>query len=81
MFSNRSGRLQIWMIRPDGSDLRQVTDDAGGVAYSTWSPDGRRLAVVPRDVTKLYIVDANRPWNEQRPEVVSGFPATRTKCA
>jgi Tol biopolymer transport system component len=77
MFSNRSGRLQIWKIRPDGSDLRQVTDDAGGVAYSTWSPDSRRLAVVPRDVTKLYIVDANRPWSEQRPEVVSGFPGDR----
>jgi len=42
-FSDRTGSLQIWKIRPDGSDLQQVTKDGGGVA--AWSPDGTRLAL------------------------------------
>ncbi|MBI2403420.1 MAG: PD40 domain-containing protein [Gemmatimonadetes bacterium] len=44
MFSNRSGPLQIWKIRPDGSGLTQLTHAPGNVAYAVWSPDGRRLA-------------------------------------
>src|SRR5204862_6265512 len=43
MFSDRSKELQVWIIRADGSDLRQVTTTTSSV--SAWSPDGRRLAV------------------------------------
>jgi WD40 repeat protein len=31
-FSNRSGRLELWKIRPDGSDLQQLTE--GGAGYN-----------------------------------------------
>src|SRR5262249_49731093 len=30
-FSNRSGRNQIWVVNPDGSGLRQLTDYVEGV--------------------------------------------------
>jgi Tol biopolymer transport system component len=43
MFSDRSKQLQVWMIRPDGSELRQVTRLSSGII--AWSPDGRRMAV------------------------------------
>ena len=43
MFSDRSGTLQTWLVRADGSDLRQVTQETSSVA--AWSPDGQRLAV------------------------------------
>jgi Tol biopolymer transport system component len=43
MFSDRSNELQVWKIRVDGSDLRQVTKRPSGIA--AWSPDGRRMAV------------------------------------
>jgi Tol biopolymer transport system component/serine/threonine protein kinase len=42
-FSDRTGQLQVWVIRPDGSDSRQVTTIASSVA--AWSPDSRRMAV------------------------------------
>jgi serine/threonine protein kinase/Tol biopolymer transport system component len=44
-YSDRSGSYEIWTIRPDGSDLEQVTRDGpGALIYSVWSPDGRRFA-------------------------------------
>jgi Tol biopolymer transport system component len=44
-FSNRSGKNQIWSIRPDGSELRQLTFALGSVSsYNVWSPDGSRMA-------------------------------------
>ena len=41
------GRIGIWVIRPDGSELARISDAASGPA---WSPDGQRIAVaVPAD--------------------------------
>jgi hypothetical protein len=34
----------VWVVRPDGSDLRQVTSFADDDSSVTWSPDGRWLA-------------------------------------
>jgi Tol biopolymer transport system component len=71
-FSNRrSGKYQVWKIRPDGSDLQQVTD--GGVTYFTWSSDGRRMAGFGRIqqegvTTPVWIFDSGRPWKDQRVE-------------
>ena len=39
-FSNRTGMYQLWRIRPDGSDLQQLTDAGDDVRYPIWSPDG-----------------------------------------
>ena len=40
--SERSGQLALWTMRPDGSQVRQLT---GGVdEYPTWSPDSRQIA-------------------------------------
>ena len=42
--SNRSGISQIWLIRPDGSGLRQATDAPNGaMSFNQWSPDGSQL--------------------------------------
>ena len=63
-FSNRSGQLQLWKIRPDGSDLQQLTD-AEGVAITAWSPDGSRIAVTSVAGGKVYVFDPNPPAAEQ----------------
>ena len=34
---------QIYTVRPDGSDLRQITHVSGDAVRPDWSPDGRRL--------------------------------------
>ncbi len=50
--STRSGTMQIWRMKADGSDPEQVTDDE----YNNWfphlSPDGTRIAFItfPKEV-------------------------------
>jgi eukaryotic-like serine/threonine-protein kinase len=44
-YSNRSGNFEIWVINPDGSGLKQITDDRAEANIRTvWSPDGRFIA-------------------------------------
>ena len=43
-FSNRSGNLDIWSIKSNGSDLKQLTTHTMEDLYGTWSPDGDRIA-------------------------------------
>jgi TolB protein len=38
------GDFQIFTIRPDGKDIRQLTKVHGNEAHIAWSPDGERLA-------------------------------------
>lgn len=44
---------QIWLMRPDGGDLRVITDNADALHSSLeWSPDGKHL------LYDLYLLDA-----------------------
>ncbi|UDF02384.1 hypothetical protein [Asticcacaulis sp. AND118] len=47
--SNRSGQMQVWRIRRDGSDLQRMTDSP----YADWfphpSPDGRHVLLLSYD--------------------------------
>ena len=58
--SSRSGRMQLWRMRPDGSDQRQVTDDGFNNWFPHISPDGRWVAYlafpleVPKDDHPFY---------------------------
>jgi Tol biopolymer transport system component len=45
-YSDRSGGYEIWTIRPDGSDLVQLTRNTkGSMNFPVWSPDGSHLAI------------------------------------
>jgi Tol biopolymer transport system component len=41
--SDRDGRFELYTIRPDGTDLKRLTNVAGSNAHSSWSPDGKWL--------------------------------------
>jgi TolB protein len=38
------GDAELWMVRADGSDLVQLTDNADEDLEASWSPDGTRIA-------------------------------------
>ena len=38
-----SGDFEIFSIRPDGSDVRQLTHSKGNDAHPGWSPDGEKI--------------------------------------
>jgi len=41
IISNRSGTSQLYSMRSDGTDVRQLTSDSTGAHSANWSPDGR----------------------------------------
>ncbi len=43
--SQEAGQDDLWMVRPDGEGLHQVTKFGYDIAQLAWSPDGTRLAV------------------------------------
>ncbi len=71
--STRSGRFEIWTIRSDGSDARQVTEASppGGVSYPAWSPDAKKMSYNLPDQMG-YIIEAGKPWKEQQPQLARG---------
>jgi Tol biopolymer transport system component len=58
-FPDRNGRIafqartehgiQIFTVRPNGHDLRQITHVDGDALYPDWSPDGRQIAFALND--------------------------------
>ncbi|MES2180209.1 MAG: hypothetical protein V4550_20300 [Gemmatimonadota bacterium] len=61
--SNRSGTGQIYVMKADGSDLRQLTHVATGAHGGQWSPDGRRIVFETSDssgmVGRILIMNAD----------------------
>jgi TolB protein len=55
----RSAREQIFIVRRDGSALRQLTDDAYHNTGPDWSPDGRRVVFQSEreEGSDLFVVD------------------------
>ncbi len=67
--SERSGNLDIWIVRDDGSDLRQLTTNPERDIEPDWSPDGKQFVFASgRDdpeKTQIYVMNAD--GGNQRP--------------
>ncbi len=44
--SKRTGLPQIYIMRSDGSDVRQVTNEQDGACQPDWSPDGLKIVYI-----------------------------------
>jgi Tol biopolymer transport system component len=44
--SSRTGRMQLWRMRPDGTGQEQVTDDEFNNWFPHISPDGKWIAFI-----------------------------------
>lgn len=76
-YSDRSGKYQIWMINPDGSNLQQITfTDKNAAVAPVFSPDGKRLAFSEYDEKDQYssILDLSKSWTEQTPQKLAPMP-------
>ncbi len=51
--SRRDGDWNIYVVNNDGTELRQLTDDAAQDGLPTWSPDGEVIA---------FVSDRGGPW-------------------
>jgi WD40 repeat protein len=72
-YSNRSGRYEIWAIRPDGSGLERLTESQTGSRwFPEWSYDGTRLAISGIPTTRL--LDPARPIAEREVLALPAFP-------
>jgi Tol biopolymer transport system component len=68
-YSDRSGRYDIWAIRPDGSGLEQLTKTTGESRWlPEWSPDGKRLAITNGEHT--WLADLRKPLEERVVEML-----------
>jgi len=47
--SSRTGRMQIWRVRPDASEVQRITDSEFGDWFPHPSPDGTNLLVLSYD--------------------------------
>ena len=68
--SNRTRTYEIWTIRPDGSELRQLTETSDDANSPVWSPDGSRIAftLYPQLQSTIFRVDTS--FREQKREAL-----------
>jgi len=67
-YSDRSGRYEMWSIRPDGSGLRQLTATQGRPWwFPVGSPDGEHLVVSNELGTAIVRLDPTKPATEIQP--------------
>jgi Tol biopolymer transport system component len=48
----------LWTVADDGTNLQQITD-IGKVYSFTWSPDGKKIALLLSDDNDIYIINAD----------------------
>ncbi len=66
--------FNMWLVKPDGSNLHRLTTDGHAYRFPTWSPDGRWLAFLGRAEAShsvLYISAFDQP----KPAIIYDNPS------
>jgi len=61
------GQYDIFVIRPDGSELRRVVHNEAKESYPQWGPDGKKLAFISdrTGVGNIYVADIDGDEHEK----------------
>jgi dipeptidyl aminopeptidase/acylaminoacyl peptidase len=55
--TNKVGQMNVWRMRPDGSDYTQLTEYRFPAAAGGWSPDGEWISYATNESTNLQNLD------------------------
>jgi dipeptidyl aminopeptidase/acylaminoacyl peptidase len=69
----KGNNCQIYIVRPDGTGFRRVTDGSGDMVEPGFSPDGSQITFCGPDGTALYIINTDGTGLRQLP-VDGSFP-------
>ena len=60
--SDKSGKFQIYICKPDGSGMKQLTSEPGSVIEYDWSSDSKKVVYDSQQesVSAVYIVDVEK---------------------
>ena len=68
MFSSlAAGDYDVYTIKPDGTDLKRVTNSHGNDAHQAWSPDGQQIVLASSRLgfkDESVYTDAPQPYGE-----------------
>lgn len=62
--SARSGKNQIFVIRPDGGEAQRLTDCESAVESFAWSPDGRLIAFTAAEPAPRFMKDRKEHYGD-----------------
>ena len=55
----RSGQADIFVMRPDGTEVMPLSSEPGHAVASSWSPDGTQIAYGTQFARDIYVIDAD----------------------
>ncbi len=68
-YSDRAGGYELWLIRPDGSGLRQLTHQGNGSTnFPQWAPDGSQIAFTSFGIG-WHLLDMRSPGEPAQPRL------------
>jgi hypothetical protein len=53
------GRLSVWTMTADGSDLQQISPNDWNANFPTWAPDGKQIAFIGGDAEDIGVYVTN----------------------
>jgi TolB protein len=64
--SDRSGNVDLWIVRPGGQEILQLTNGPAADVSPVWSPDGREIAYVSSESGQTQLKIINVQTRESR---------------